>query len=195
MTAAPGVQLATAVIDPPRFQAQDRDFREYHITSSCNGSESAVLKGARYWGADSLRRSESSGTPVECTNSEFKCGDVTAVGCNWGRGERILLYLGGVKDQALLAAHEFGHDWYNFADQVGMPPKTVARMPRLHHAAHLLNTWPRRPLADIAEFCGYADQAHFNRDAHKLAGCTLSELRIPHVGHRAPRRAVGAVSW
>lgn len=31
---------------------------------------------------------------------------------DWGAGQRIALFPGGVNDDALLAAHEFGHDWY-----------------------------------------------------------------------------------
>jgi hypothetical protein len=34
------------------------------------------------------------------------------VGCNYGMGQLIKLYPGAVNDAALLAAHEFGHNWY-----------------------------------------------------------------------------------
>ncbi|AEW99475.1 AraC family transcriptional regulator [Streptantibioticus cattleyicolor] len=63
-----------------------------------------------------------------------------------------------------------------FAEQVGLSPKTVARVWRFQHAAHLLLAAPGRPWADIAHACGYTDQAHLNRDFRLLAGRTPTQL-------------------
>jgi hypothetical protein len=82
----------------------------YHITSSCSGRESQIRQGANFWGG--AVQTTSSGTPVECTNGYVQnCGSGYVVGCNWGAGDRIMLST-MVNDFALLAAHEFGHNWY-----------------------------------------------------------------------------------
>ncbi|MCF6521652.1 hypothetical protein [Streptomyces sp. JJ36] len=82
----------------------------YHITSSCNGLESPIRQGANFWGGGV--ETSSSGTPVECTGGYVQgCGGGYVVGCNWGMGDRIMLST-LVNDFALLAAHEFGHNWY-----------------------------------------------------------------------------------
>lgn len=82
----------------------------YHITSSCSGLESYIRQGANYWGNGT--ETASSGTPVECTGGYVQgCGGGAVVGCNWGMGDRIMLST-LVNDFALLAAHEFGHNWY-----------------------------------------------------------------------------------
>ncbi|MFC0111027.1 hypothetical protein [Kibdelosporangium aridum] len=84
--------------------------RSYYITASCSQHASAIRRGAAAWQG----LTEGGGTPVECRNSYITdCGGGgRIVGCNWGRGQRIALYMGGVGDDALLAAHEFGHNWY-----------------------------------------------------------------------------------
>jgi len=84
--------------------------RSYYLTSSCAPYASAIRQGASVW--DGL--TEGGGTPVECRNDYITdCGGGgNIVGCNWGQGQRIALFPGGVNDDALLAAHEFGHDWY-----------------------------------------------------------------------------------
>ena len=56
-----------------------------------------------------------------------------------------------------------------FREQVGLPPKTVARIMRFNRAVHLLGPSADR-LADIAFECGYYDQAHLNRDFREFAG-------------------------
>ncbi|WP_286898941.1 hypothetical protein [Thermocrispum sp.] len=88
--------------------------RSYHITSSCAPYASAIRQGAAAW--EGL--TEGGGTPVECRNNYITdCGGGSnVVGCNWGMGQRIALYPGGVNDVALLAAHEFGHDWYGHSN-------------------------------------------------------------------------------
>lgn len=59
-----------------------------------------------------------------------------------------------------------------FREQVGLPPKAMARLVRFQHAADLLRRPGHRSLAAIALSCGYYDQAHLNREFRELAGCT-----------------------
>ena len=58
-----------------------------------------------------------------------------------------------------------------FREQVGLPPKTVARIMRFNRAVSLLGRSDDR-LADIAFECGYFDQAHLNREFREFAGVT-----------------------
>jgi hypothetical protein len=82
----------------------------YTILSSCSADAGSIRQGAAAWN----QLSEGGGTPVECRSDYITdCGGGQfVVGCNWGSGQRIALFPGGVNDDALLAAHEFGHDWY-----------------------------------------------------------------------------------
>jgi AraC-like DNA-binding protein len=56
-----------------------------------------------------------------------------------------------------------------FREEIGLPPKTVARIMRFERAVSLLG---RRDaaLAEIAFECGYYDQSHMNRDFREFAG-------------------------
>jgi AraC-like DNA-binding protein len=56
-----------------------------------------------------------------------------------------------------------------FREQVGLPPKTVARIMRFDRAVSLLGR-RNAQLADVAFECGYFDQAHLNRDFREFAG-------------------------
>ena len=58
-----------------------------------------------------------------------------------------------------------------FREQIGLSPKTVARIMRFERAVSLLG---RRDaaLAEIAFDCGYYDQAHMNRDFREFAGAS-----------------------
>jgi AraC-like DNA-binding protein len=59
-----------------------------------------------------------------------------------------------------------------FRDQIGLGPKTVARIARFRRAAGLLSRDDGRRFAEIAQACGYYDQAHLNRDFRRLSGTT-----------------------
>ena len=74
-----------------------------------------------------------------------------------------------------------------FSEQVGLPPKTLARLLRFGRAARLLGTGPSShkrggaasappSFTEIALECGYYDQAHLNRDYRQFAGLTPTEL-------------------
>jgi len=60
-----------------------------------------------------------------------------------------------------------------FRDEVGLPPKTVARLLRFEAVRRRIQRDPAR-WADIAHDHGYCDQAHLNRDFRELAGTTPS---------------------
>lgn len=61
-----------------------------------------------------------------------------------------------------------------FREATGLPPKALARLIRIEHAAQRLRKGT--PLADIAYESGYADQSHFNRDFRELVGCTPTQF-------------------
>jgi AraC-like DNA-binding protein len=59
-----------------------------------------------------------------------------------------------------------------FREQIGPPPKTAARLVRFQRAVALLGRDDGRRFAEIAQLCGYYDQAHMNRDFRELAGAS-----------------------
>ena len=77
-----------------------------------------------------------------------------------------------------------------FGEQIGVPPKTLARVLRFQRAVHMLGhrdgaSWvderergAGRPMSwgEIALECGYFDQAHMNRDFRQFAGASPGEL-------------------
>ncbi len=79
-------------------------------------------------------------------------------------------------------AHEVGwsrrHLVTRFRQQVGLPPKTVARIVRF---SRLLRRVGGAELSRVAAECGYYDQAHMNRDFREFAGTTPTDYlsRLP----------------
>jgi AraC-like DNA-binding protein len=63
-----------------------------------------------------------------------------------------------------------------FRDQIGMPPKTAARILRFQQSLRLATRSGRPVWSEVATRCGYVDQAHLNRDFRQLAGCTPTDL-------------------
>lgn len=63
-----------------------------------------------------------------------------------------------------------------FRDQIGLPPKRLARIIRFERAFRQLTCRPEQGLAAIAHDCGYADQAHLNRDFRQFTGGPPTEL-------------------
>jgi AraC-like DNA-binding protein len=63
-----------------------------------------------------------------------------------------------------------------FRQQIGLAPKTVARVLRLHRASTMMTQPSPLPRSEIAHRCGYADQAHLNRDFRALTGMTPTEF-------------------
>jgi AraC-like DNA-binding protein len=63
-----------------------------------------------------------------------------------------------------------------FREEVGLPAKSLARIPRFRRAVSLLERDDDRSLGEIALDCGYFDQAHLNHDFRSFAGSTPSDL-------------------
>nr|WP_231496690.1 helix-turn-helix domain-containing protein [Rhodococcus sp. UNC363MFTsu5.1] len=57
-----------------------------------------------------------------------------------------------------------------FREQVGLTPKSMARLVRFHRAVNMMHQPGHRSLTAIASSCGYYDQAHLNREFRELAG-------------------------
>jgi AraC-like DNA-binding protein len=62
-----------------------------------------------------------------------------------------------------------------FSEQIGLPPKAVARVLRFERVASILASDEPERRVDVAYDGGYYDQAHFNRDFRALAGVTPSQ--------------------
>jgi AraC-like DNA-binding protein len=72
-----------------------------------------------------------------------------------------------------------------FRDQVGLPPKLLARILRFDRVVARLRREDPDRWADVAYDAGYYDQAHFNRDFREFAGTTPSAFlagRLPDGG-------------
>jgi AraC-like DNA-binding protein len=79
-----------------------------------------------------------------------------------------------------LLADEIGwsrkHLIARFREQVGLPPKTVARIVRFSRTAQALEQNGAGDWAGIALDGGYYDQSHLIREFHEFAGSTPSEF-------------------
>lgn len=62
-----------------------------------------------------------------------------------------------------------------FREEVGLPPKTVARLIRFGTVRRRIERAPTR-WAEVAYECGYADQSHLARDFRELAGTTPADF-------------------
>lgn len=68
-----------------------------------------------------------------------------------------------------------------FRDQVGLPPKRVARILRFERLVASLGADPRIDWVRAALTCGYFDQAHMAREVRRLSGLTPTALRAERV--------------
>jgi AraC-like DNA-binding protein len=62
-----------------------------------------------------------------------------------------------------------------FREDIGLPPKTTARILRFERVTMLLRSGVCVSLADAAYECRYADQSHLNRDFRAFAGTTPTD--------------------
>lgn len=69
-----------------------------------------------------------------------------------------------------------------FAEQIGLAPKSVARIARFHSAARLITTASRRDLSDLAFACGYSDHAHLDREFKEISGCAPTQFLLQQAG-------------
>ena len=87
---------------------------------------------------------------------------------------RRMVRAGGATPVGQLAA-EVGWSRRHFAErfsrEIGLPPKQAARVVRFGRAAALLRRLPPGGLAEVAQLCGYFDQAHLTNEWRALAGC------------------------
>ncbi|MEQ0560950.1 helix-turn-helix domain-containing protein [Amycolatopsis sp. NEAU-NG30] len=77
--------------------------------------------------------------------------------------------------------------WSRFRAQLGVTPKSAARLVRFDHAAHLLAAG--HPAASVAARSGYADQSHLNREVRAITGTTPAAVAT------APWLAIDDVAW
>lgn len=91
--------------------------------------------------------------------------------------ERLRVSHGGARIEALAAELGCSRRYLRdgFVRQVGLPPKTVARLMRFQHVRERLEQAPTR-WSDVAHSAGYADQSHLNREFRALAHTTPSEF-------------------
>lgn len=95
-----------------------------------------------------------------------------------GRAWQRLVATGGAVPVADLAEEVGWTRRYlsqRFRSELGLSPKTAARVLRFERAVRQLRLPHRPPLAEVAAACGYFDQAHLNRDWRALAGCTPTQ--------------------
>ena len=65
---------------------------------------------------------------------------------------------------------------YLFREQIGLAPKTAARVLRFRNAVRLIGHGDR-PLVDVATACGFSDQAHMNREFKAMSGRSPRRFR------------------
>jgi AraC-like DNA-binding protein len=87
---------------------------------------------------------------------------------------------GGALDVGSLA-RELGHSRKHlialFRDQVGVPPKLLARLVRFERVVRQARGDVPIPWAELAIAHGYCDQAHLARDVRRFTGLTPTEAR------------------
>jgi len=81
-----------------------------------------------------------------------------------------------------------------FREQVGVPPKLVARVLRFDRAVRLIDRGTELTWTELALACGYYDQAHLIRDFRELSGMTPTELVRQRTGVNSVQDAELAVA-
>jgi AraC-like DNA-binding protein len=67
------------------------------------------------------------------------------------------------------------HLAHRFKEQIGLTPKSLARVLRFQRALRILADG-KPPFVEVATLCGYYDQAHLIREFRALSGYTPREL-------------------
>lgn len=100
---------------------------------------------------------------------------VSAAGTPAGRAYQAILASGGRIPVSRLAGRlEWSrkHLAARFHEEIGLPPKQVARIARFDAACRLATAGGAQGWADVAAACGYADQAHLVREFRAFTGVT-----------------------
>jgi AraC-like DNA-binding protein len=96
----------------------------------------------------------------------------------WAFGQ-IARHQGGLEIRQL--ARDLGYSQTHlitlFRDQIGLPPKRVARLMRFDRLMRHLKTGRSGTWADLALQFGYYDQAHLVRDVRRYTGTTPTDAR------------------
>lgn len=115
--------------------------------------------------------------------ARLRRGPAPAPAVTWALGE--LERRAGAISIATLRGHTgWSKTRFNttFREQIGVPPKTLARILRFRRALDLVDR-ARTPLSEIALAAGYYDQPHFNAEFRKLSGFApgeyLARVRYP----------------
>ncbi|CAM5298888.1 hypothetical protein SAVIM338S_00414 [Streptomyces avidinii] len=77
-----------------------------------------------------------------------------------------------------------GHLIRRFTEQVGLTPKTSARVLRFHRAVRLLTHEGAKP-TEVTAACGFYDQAHLNREFRALSGTTPGQMAAARLAEGA----------
>ncbi|MGW7101853.1 helix-turn-helix domain-containing protein [Streptomyces sp. NPDC054838] len=104
-----------------------------------------------------------------------------------GHAWRLLSRAGGAVPVGRIAAEVGWSQSYlvrRFTEQVGLTPKTSARVLRFHRAMRLL-TREGAHLTEATAACGFYDQAHLNREFRALAGTTPGRVATARVAEGA----------
>lgn len=100
---------------------------------------------------------------------------------------RLLSRAGGVTPVRRIADEVGWSQGYlirRFTEQIGLTPKTSARVLRFNRAVRLL-TGEDANLTEVAAACGYYDQAHLNREFRALAGTTPGRMAAARLAEGA----------
>ncbi|MFK0247790.1 helix-turn-helix transcriptional regulator [Amycolatopsis azurea] len=98
-----------------------------------------------------------------------------ALECSW---RNLTLSQGNISiaELANRAGVSRQHLTTSFHREVGLSPKTVARVARCHSAIRLITGKNPPALSTVAQLCGYTDHSHLNRDFRLLVGTTPTGL-------------------
>ncbi|HET7716052.1 MAG TPA: helix-turn-helix domain-containing protein [Bauldia sp.] len=95
--------------------------------------------------------------------------------------DRIVATGGAVRVAAIAERLDWSrkHLAARFREEVGMSPKTIARIARFNRAQAMAASGEAGGWAEVAAACGYADQAHLVREFAEFAGATPGAWRAP----------------
>jgi AraC-like DNA-binding protein len=95
-----------------------------------------------------------------------------------GRGQRLVVAGGRLPIRQLAVEVGWSHKHLitRFKQQVGLPPKTAARLVRFDAVWRRLATRPPARWDQVTAECGYADQAHLIRDFRRFTGACPTEF-------------------